>query len=557
MSTIKIQYKGQKRASVTLPPELINYVTNKPVHYSRYIRYTIQAKRNDLNTIIGFYLIISNYYYDKNGTTNSYIRNWGNCKTRAALKRDSSIHLQCGDILSSVVDKSNGRQGVCNIYKVDYKIYEDGDYYSIVSYFSVRNTMEIPNNQTDGFYHRISDVFNNFHHNSFQKNLGEGKNSDEFYHYIKQTDDNSIVYVTKDKFMDVVLKKRISTFGFDRDSSQTFEFNTRTISLSKLCARLYPKHNPKILQAHQEYTKMLSSYDESLFSIVTGDDITKYYHYTSYFKNSGDLGSSCMRHDSNMKSIEFYAKNSNVSLIIMKPKDLDSIMARALVWTTVDGNKVMDRIYTCDSKLVSLFHKYAEQNNIINIYSVRESCDGKINLTSMSPGYWTTNYDRNFIVDLDYLPAEFEIISNYHKFRVSVDNRRTSTSDSWKFPYMDNFNLINSVTKQASVMTIKNTFMCELTNTPVNLDNCYEYDYHIYNKDLVKLGKDGPTLIHEDVVTLDAPINTCDTNVNIPSEMPWSNDDDDWNDDPEEEEELDWDELEDIVTQQITNENNV
>jgi hypothetical protein len=556
MSTIKIQYKGQKRANITLPPELINYVTNKPVHYSRYVRYTLQAKYNDLNSIIGFYLIISNYYYDKNGNTNSYIRSWGNGKTRASLKRDSTIHLHCGDILSSVVDKSNGRQGVCNTYKVDYKIYEDDDYYSIVSYFSVRNTMEIPSNQTDGFYHRISDVFNNFHHRDFLRNLGEGNNSDEFYHYIKQNDDNSIVYVTKDKFMDIVMKKRISSFGFDRDSSQTFQGNTRTISLSKLCARLYPEHNPKVLQAHVEYTKMLSSYDESLFSIVTGNDITKYYHYTSYFKNSGDLGGSCMRHDSNMKSIEFYAKNSNVSLIIMKPKDLDSIMARALVWTTVDGYKVMDRIYTCDSKLVSLFHKYAEQNNVINIYSIRESCDGKINLTSMSPGYWTTNYDRNFIVDLDHLPAEFEIISNYHKFKASVDNRRTSTSDSWKFPYMDNFNLINAASRQASVMVIKDTFMCELTNTPVNSFNLLEYNNHIYNLDLVKLGKDGPTLITEDVVTLDVPINKCDTNVNIPSEIPWDNDDDDWNDDPEEEE-LGWDELEDIVTQQITNENNV
>lgn len=553
MSTIKIQYKGQKRAIVTLPPELINYVTNKPVHHSRYVRYTLQPKYNYYNNIIGYYLVISNYYYDRNGTTNDYVRSWGNGRTRAALKRDSSIHLHCRDILSSVVDKSTGRQGVCNTYKVDYKIYEDGDYYSIVSYFSVRNTMEIPNNHTEGFYHRISDVFNNFHHNSYLKNLREGNNSDEFYHYIKQNDDNSIVYVTKDKFMDVVLKKRISTFGFDRDSSQTFQGNTRTISLSKLCARLYPEHNPKILQAHQEYTKMLSNYDESLFSVVTGDDITKYYHYTSYFKNSGDLGGSCMRHDSNMKSIEFYAKNSNVSLIIMKPKDLDSIMARALVWTTVDGHKVMDRIYTCDSKLVSLFHRYAEDNNFINIYTVRKHNDDKRNLMSMSPGYWTTDYDRNFIVDLDYLPAEFEAISNYHKFRASIDSRRTSTSDIWKFPYMDNFNLINAASRQASVMTIRDTFMCELTNTPVNLDNFLEYDYHIYNRNLVKLGNDGPILIAEDVITLDTP----DTNVNIPSEIPDDTDSDDWNDDPDHEEELGWDELEDIITEQITNNNNV
>jgi hypothetical protein len=551
MSTIKIQYKGQKRAIVTLPPELINYVTNKPVHYSRYVRYTLQPKYNDLNSIIGYYLVISNFYYDRNGTTNDYVRSWGNGRTRAALKKDGSIHLHCGDIMSSVVDKSTGRQGVCNTYKVDYKIYEDGDYYSIVSYFSVRNTMEIPSNQTDGFYHRISDVFNNFHHNSFLKNLKEGNNSDEFYHYIKQTDDNYIVYVTKDKFMDVVLKKRISTFGFDRDTLQIFQGNIRTISLSKLCTRLYPEHNPKILQAHQEYTKMLSSYDESLFSIVTGDDITKYYHYTNYFKNSGDLGTSCMRHDSNMKSIEFYAKNSNISLIIMKPKDLDSIMARALVWTTVDGHKVMDRIYTCDSKLVSLFHRYAEDNNFINIYTIRKPCESKRNLMSMSPSYWTTDYDRNFIVNLDYLPAEFEIISNYQKFRASIDNRRTSTSDSYKFPYMDNFNLINAASRQASVMVIRDTFMCELTNTPVNLDNFLEYDYHIYNRNLVKLGNDGPILIAEDVITLDAP----NTNVDIPLELPNDADSDDWN--LEEEEELGWDELEDIITEQITNNNNV
>jgi len=336
-----------------------------------------------------------------------------------------------------------------------------------------------------------------------------------------------------------------------RDSFEVFEGNTRTISLSKLCTRLYPEHNPKTLQAHQEYTKMLSEYDESLFSIVTGDDIVKYYHHTNHFKNSGDLGTSCMRHDSNMKCIEFYAKNSNVSLIIMKPKDLDSIMARALVWTTVDGHKVMDRIYTCDSKLVSLFHRYAEDNNFINIYTIRKPCESKRNLMSMSPSYWTTDYDRNFIVDLDYLPAEFEAISNYHKFRASIDSRRTSTSDSWKFPYMDNFNLINAASRQASVMTIKDTFMCELTNTPVNLDNSMEYDYHIYNKNLVKLGNDGPILIAEDVVTLDAP----DTNVDIPLELPNDADSDDWN--LEEEEELGWDELEDIITEQITNNNNV
>jgi len=554
MSTIKIEYKGSKYTTITLPPELINYVINKPVYYSRYVKFYLKPKYDLFGNLTSFCLVISNFYHNRNGNINNYVRLWGNCRTRAALKRDSSITMHSERALSSIVDKSTGRQGICNTYNVDYKIYEDGDYYSIVSHFTVKDILEIPQNNMDKFHYYISDVFTEYRYNTFAAKIKEDKNSDEFYHCIKQNDDNSVIYVTKDKFMDVILKNRISYIQYPMDALEIFKGNTRTISFSKLCARLHPEHNPKTLQAHLEYTKMLSNYDESLFSIVTGDDIVKYYNFNNYFKNTGDLGTSCMRHDHNMDSIKFYAKNSNVSLIIMKPKDLDSIMARALVWTTVDGHKVMDRIYTCDSKLVSLFHRYAENNNYINIYNVRKFNGNERNLMSMSPGNWTTDYDRNFIVDLDYLPPEFEKMRIYPKFRISTNNRRTSTSDNLKFPYLDNFNLINAVSEQASVMPIRDTFMCELTNTPVNLDNLLEFDDYIYNLNLVKIGENGPELIHEDVVTLDAPINTCDTSINIPNEVPDDSDNDDW--DWESVEEIEWDELENIL-EQARNQNNV
>lgn len=547
MSKIKIEYKGSKRSEITLPPELINYMVNKPVYNGRYIRFCTAVRwGSNIGEATSCFIVISNYYYDRNHNSNNYVRAYHASKTRAGLKR-SNVVPTFSEVISAKVDKPNNRKGICNKYLLDYKIYEDGDYYSIVAYFTVKDILEIPKNNTDGFYNRINNVFSNYGLAKFYASMAQGNNSDEFYHFLAVNDDNSVVYVTKEKFMSIIMNKNISSSSV-RDMD-IFEGNTRTISLSRLCMRLYPDHNPKALQAHLEYTKMLSNYDESLFTVVTGDDIVKYYHYSNYFKNSGDLGSSCMRNDSNVKSIEFYAKNSNVSLIVMKPKDVDSIMARALLWTTTDGTKVMDRIYTCDSRLVSLFHKYAEQNNFVNIYTIREYCGDKKNLMSMSPSYWTNNYSINYIVDLDYLPEEFERIQTFYKFNAAYNNRRTSTSDSWKFPYMDNFNLINSATKQASVMGIRDTFKCELTDTFVNEDNVMEYDYHIYNNKLVKLGSDGPTLIKEDVITLDTP----NTTVDIPSEIPIGDDgdidDDNWN----EEEDLDWDGLENIITQQINN----
>jgi hypothetical protein len=63
----------------------------------------------------------------------------------------------------------------------------------------------------------------------------------------------------------------------------------------------------------------------------------------------------------------------------------------------------MDRIYAADSKLVSLFHRYADDNGFLNIYKYKTSSDGG-NLTRMSPSYWYDNYHRNFIVDLEYVP---------------------------------------------------------------------------------------------------------------------------------------------------------
>ena len=311
----------------------------------------------------------------------------------------------------------------------------------------------------------------------------------------------------------------------------------------------------KLIQAHIEYNKMLDTYNPELFSIVTGEDIVKYYHVNNYFKSSGDLGSSCMRNDSNQHQIEFYAKNNNVSLIIIRPEGTDGIIGRALLWTTVDGIRVMDRIYTTDSKLVSLFHRYAAENNFLNIYEYRLNDSGKPNLTAMSPGNWTTKYKRNFIVDLNYLTNKIEKLTSAGKFSLSTI-RQTSINSGYDIPYLDNFTLINTATNQISVLPINGVFICPLSNQPIIIDNFTFINDNVYNGDFVHCINGVAELI-PDIVTLDDDVvnSVIKTEMEDFIESLEEDDDDDWEDSPwEETEETEEEEIVPEIT--MTNNNN-
>lgn len=340
------------------------------------------------------------------------------------------------------------------------------------------------------------------------------KHSDEFFHFIKFEVD-TFTYVTKDKFYDVLLNGGYSnrTTNLDLENSLSiFGNHVRTISLSKFMLRVLPSYDAKQIQQYIEYNKMLSSYDPAMFSIVTGSDISKYYDVNNYFTNTGDLGSSCMRHDIKQHVVKFYDNNKNVSLIIVRPNGVDAIIGRALLWTTTDGTKVMDRIYTSNSKLVSLFHRYAAENGFINIYEVRKH-PKKRDLTAMSPSNWLVDYDRNYIVDLDYLPDKLLKADNATKFYRAFRSRSVSMSDPADMPYIDNFNLINANSMQISLLPIEDTFKCPVSDTYVNGDNYLDFNGQIYNYDLVSIKGNNPVLM-SDTVELDSfPVPTDDEEV--------------------------------------------
>ncbi len=105
------------------------------------------------------------------------------------------------------------------------------------------------------------------------------------------------------------------------------------------------------------------------FEIVSGEKIKHWYYKDNYANQTGQLGSSCMRHESCQEYFNIYIENPDVcQLLIFKNITGDKINGRALLWTDVNGKKWIDRVYTIKDSYSSLFNKWADENGYENIY---------------------------------------------------------------------------------------------------------------------------------------------------------------------------------------------
>lgn len=92
-------------------------------------------------------------------------------------------------------------------------------------------------------------------------------------------------------------------------------------------------------------------------SIVSGEDIRKWYLFSNYYNDKGQLGASCMRYERCQKYLDIYVDNPDVCQLIILKQD-DKLIGRALLWTDIDGKKYMDRVYISKDSYVSIFNKY-------------------------------------------------------------------------------------------------------------------------------------------------------------------------------------------------------
>lgn len=95
--------------------------------------------------------------------------------------------------------------------------------------------------------------------------------------------------------------------------------------------------------------------------LVDGDLIKKYYHEVNYSPDQTltTLRKSCMRYESNQRSIGFYAKCPNVKLLV-ELDDNKKVRGRALIWTLTNGETYMDRVYG-NEVTTQIFRQYAEK----------------------------------------------------------------------------------------------------------------------------------------------------------------------------------------------------
>jgi hypothetical protein len=102
----------------------------------------------------------------------------------------------------------------------------------------------------------------------------------------------------------------------------------------------------------------------SYFETVEGDDIGHWYNRENYYESKGTLGSSCMA-SVPKRYFSIYMENPDVcKLLILKSKeDSSKIIGRSLLWTLINGEKYLDRIYTVNDSDVQLFKDYAKEND--------------------------------------------------------------------------------------------------------------------------------------------------------------------------------------------------
>ena len=177
----------------------------------------------------------------------------------------------------------------------------------------------------------------------------------------------------------------------------------------------------------------------SLFEIVKGNDIAYWYDYNKYYKQSGTLGSSCMKYGEDYY-FDIYTSNPSVcQLVILKSeKDKEKIVGRALLWKLTDGNYYMDRIYTNKDSDVNLFREFSKQNG------------------------WYYKYHNNSIGDIKAVGPDGEI-----KIDLSGEVKIKEGYYSG-YPYMDTFKWFTPDSGKLST----HSGVYQLENTNGTLEEC-------------------------------------------------------------------------------------
>lgn len=223
---------------------------------------------------------------------------------------------------------------------------------------------------------------------------------------------------------------------------ETFDWETRPIKnpirVGRVISKLLRFNNYKIKDSEIEtFVNRWKSYfnkENIKYEIVQGEDIRFWYSEENYYKVEGSqLNQSCMSPSKCSPFFDIYVENPNVCQMLILKDQNNKLLSRALLWTDIEGHKILDRIYYVNNKCLGLTYKWAEEN---------------------IPG--VIIYDKDFS---KYSPVNTKIKLNNWKFK--------------KYPYVDTFAYLNWFTGELSSYSIN----FNINETPIILLRATGGDY--------------------------------------------------------------------------------
>ena len=198
-----------------------------------------------------------------------------------------------------------------------------------------------------------------------------------------------------------------------------YELSTKSrnsTGIGRLVNQIFPgKYSSKEVEEFVNNFKNLNKPAENKFELVSGEDIRKYYLFSNYVEEKGDLGNSCMRYTRCQSYLNIYVENPEIVRLLIYKDENDKILGRALIWKLNAYNDLdnkapyfMDRVYTIDDATKKLFQDFAEKEKWA----------------------WRTSSTYHRSQDITFDGVEHDSIS----LEIQLDK--------WKFnqyPYMDTF----------------------------------------------------------------------------------------------------------------------
>lgn len=193
----------------------------------------------------------------------------------------------------------------------------------------------------------------------------------------------------------------------------------------------------------------------SLFDIVKGKDIVKWYQYNNYVYSSEDtvLHQSCMAKNCE-EMLNFYAINDKIEMLILyENHSKEKIVGRALVWHLDEPKDriFLDRIYTMHDHYIDFFKTYAKNNGWI--YKVRQSYDenpfvdsetGEMKEMTLTVNNIKLNDVYPYMDTLKYLDQDDKILSNDNISDIKLNGTQGAPFDSeWSDLYKKWINMYN------------------------------------------------------------------------------------------------------------------